>query len=188
MSRLYLFVLPCLLSACGGSNSGPQTFEALINDGDRIADASDSVTVTNPSTLPRSGGAQFNGVLAASADGFQIVAGDLTMDVDFSNDANPISGSVTNFVAQDGERISGSLVIDAPILDRNANTSTSYSFGADLTGELRDSVDSYDIDGFIVGDFLGTNYAYVEGAVSGIVTVGSTGDIVEIDGAFIAER
>ena len=121
-----------------------------------------SIAFTDPTTLPTSGGATYDGLMS-----LENLVGEMTMTADFADDA--ISGSVTNFIIDDDTAVLGTLDIGSGAIDRTADTDTAYTFAADLTGELsiEEEDGAYDIVGTILGDFTGPDHEYVEGSVIG---------------------
>jgi hypothetical protein len=183
------------LSACssggsGGSSDDPPTFSELEAEGDVLAGQIEALDYTDPSSLPTSGSAQYNGVMGVyvgDEENGGIIAGDLRLDVAFSG-ADPITGRVTNLVDQDNTRYQGQLNISGSDLDRTIDPDLEYTYVAGLAGSVSDPADGavYNVNGDLFGDFFGSNYSHTGGDVEG--TVCSAGDCLDMYGLFGARR
>lgn len=180
-----LIAIAATLSACGGS--GVPTYSEMISDGNRIANEIRTIPYTDPTTLPRSGGANYNGYLGVTTSDRVSALGEMDMNVSFGP-TDRISGSVSNISSNNNVTYDGTLAIGNSTLDRGANTSISFTYSADLTGTIRgDDGTTVVVDAGLAGDFTGTNHGYVEGIVNGNVTIDGRGLSIT-EGAFVGER
>jgi hypothetical protein len=143
-----------------------------------------SKAYTDPTTLPTSGGATYDGLMS-----LEQIVGEMTMTTDFANDA--ISGSMTNFIDEDDSAISGTLTISSASdggIDRTVDTATAYTFTAELTGELSDEDGAYTIVSVILGDFTGPDQEYVEGSVIGFAIYTVSDEEIDFSGHFGGEQ
>jgi hypothetical protein len=142
-----------------------------------------SVAYTDPSTLPTAGGATYDGVMSLDT-----LIGVMTMTADFDDDS--IGGSVTDFIDDEDNEILGTLNIDSGAggINNSADTSSEYTFYADLTGDLSFEDDAVTVDGAILGDFTGSEYEFVEGSVIGTATDTNTDEISVFTGHFVGAQ
>jgi hypothetical protein len=140
-----------------------------------------SLAYTDPQTLPITGEATYDGIMSLDS-----LVGLMTMTADF-DDAS-IGGSVTNFIDEDDTEISGTLNINSGPggINSDADTSSEYTFYADLTGELSLEDETFAIKGEILGDFTGPEYEFVEGSVIGTATF--EGETENFDGHFMGTK
>lgn len=193
------FLMLGLLAGCGGgggSSDGddgfppaPSSFAALDARGLALEEDGEGLTYTDPSTLPTSGVARYDGTIGidgAFVEGSpEFMLGDLRIEARFADDA--IRGAATNFVTPGEQRVTGTLSIADGTIDRGADVDVDYTFEAGLRGTLTDAVGSdIDIDGAVRGDFFGPDQTYVSGEVIGDVT--DSGGTGAISGGFIARR
>ncbi len=128
------------------------------------------VAVTDPATLPLSGSARYDGVLrldSETAAGNVLLDGALQLDVAFASDS--LSGSAGNFVSQAEVPYDGILTIANGVIDRLADTSTSYTILADLSGALTGGGETLNYAITLNGDFLGLQAGAVIGVLQGQV-------------------
>lgn len=187
------------LAGCGGSGSsggGTPGYADLIGEGDALFDEALTMDITDADSLPTSGSAQYDGVMAVEvyaddddAGGLEssiFLAGDLAMNVDFGA-VDPISGSVTNIADSDEARYGGSLSLGASTLNRVADPEDDWQFEADLAGTITDPEGlAWDIDTDMRGDFVGEQAGYAAGEVEGSAC-GSL-DCSYVYGGFIAAK
>jgi len=179
-----------ILLACGGSSTESSNFTAIeeidvIDEmGAELANSAATLSVRDPSTLPRLGTAGFSGVLGFSLANGEAYDGLLELTADFSTDR--LSGSVTDIVNLDNETVGGTLTISNGRINRTVDVSEFYVFAAPLRGLLTDKESRIGVDGFIVGQFLGNTQQFVTGEVRGDVFFdGATVSI--IDSGFVAD-
>ena len=187
-----------LLAGCGGGGSSdgddgfppaPSSFDNLADRASVLLTDSADLSFTDPGSLPTSGVARYDGVMAldgAFIEGeAQTMVGDVRIEARFAN--NSVGGAATNFVTETDQRLTGTLAVTNGSIDRGADPATDATFVADLRGDLTEpSGGLIEIDAGLGGAFLGSDYSYVFGGVGGVVTDGAgTGDLT---GAFIARR
>ncbi|SMX24682.1 hypothetical protein [Boseongicola aestuarii] len=182
-----LFIASILLAGCGG---GTTAYEAFDNQGQSISDRANLLYLeegyTDPSTLPASTTATFEGVIAiATLDESLEVLGDLELIADF-NGPGGVAGSATNFVDETSNPYTGTLTISNGAIDRTADINTEFTYSARIDGPLTGASDTYVFDGFLDGDFIGNEYDYAFGFAEGTVT--SDLETSEFTGIFAAER
>jgi len=178
------------LSACGGGSTGggassAASFQDLFDQADAIADATNTLQYTDPTTLPTGGSATYTGVIVVDAADLDRAAGTLALTANFAN--NQITGSVSNVVTEAEDSLVGTLSITNGSIDRAADVESDFTFDADLTGTLTDDTFTYEVGATMAGDFVHTDYGTVEGPVDGTVTVSGQVSVIT-EGAFIAER
>ena len=172
------------LTACGGSG-GSQTFASLLAQGDAIADEINTIEFTDPSTLPASGSATYDGFIGIQASNLGEALGEMTLRANFAT--NAITGDVSNVVTADDEPLIGTLAISNGAIDRSADIAVEYTYGADIDGQLTGEEGVFVVEGDLLGDFTDTDYQYVEGIVEGTVTLDQTTFPI-ISGGFVGER
>lgn len=156
-----------LIVGCGGKGSGADQASRADQAVD-LADAVQGENKSDPARLPVTGRAIYAGfgTLDLAIRGTtQSYIGDLNLSVEFSDTAEPISGTLHHF---DG--LTGALDISNGNLDRGANTDVDYTFGADVDGMLTHNGGDYVIDASLSGDFRGRNQGGVTGVVFGDIT------------------
>jgi len=184
-------LLGFLLTACGGGGGDEQPSSLTYSDYQAqlstLQTTWSGVAATDPSTLPISGSATFNGVLSLSVQtsGADLdMAGALTLTSNFATDT--LTGNATNFITANDAAMSGSLAITGGVLDRAANTNIAHTFSAAIDGTLGGAGDSYLIQGTLLGDFLGTGNLGTSGVVNGFAT--SSFGVGYMFGDFLAQQ
>ena len=185
-------VAACSDGGSGGSGGEDRpTFDDLADLGDAIDAESLALDYTQPTTLPGSGSATYEGMVAldtvivdGSLQDSPDLIGELTMTASFGS--NAIGGQATNFVSETDETFDGTLPITDGLISRNVDVEEEYTFGAIMDGELTDEGgDTYDFFTDLSGDFLGTDYGYVYGSAEGVACAATCSPI---EGQFIGER
>ncbi len=190
----YLAILVPFVSACGSASE--KTFaenfaehEALFNH----VDTNQSITPVAALT----GSAHFTGVMGMTIDVDGLIdadptapggdfraAGDLAIDVDFGI-AQSLSGTVSNFTADEGKNLSGSLTISSTGLTGN-------TFPATFDGLLMLDGSTLDVTGgtFTNGQFKGPAGEFIWGNHAASVDwAGPGGDPSGgLSGGFIGQR
>ncbi|MBL4811896.1 MAG: hypothetical protein JKX69_05940 [Rhodobacteraceae bacterium] len=198
-------VLSLALSGCGeitswfeGDDQEPVDEEAVVEsyeqfaaDGFAMAGGYGDTAYSDPSALPLTGSAEYNGYFGGtvSNDGTPIVeiAGEMVLDVDFSSNDQALDGQVTNIYDSAGNQYTGELTIAGGFIDRDANPNSQDTFGASLQGSLNtEATGDVFITGTIQGDFIGESQEAVAG--SGQAAVTTLGGIYELDAGFIAAQ
>ncbi len=172
------------LAACGGTNT-PLTFAEVSQNGEALADRLLTIPYTDPSSLPTSGGAVYDGYTGIVLDDSFSVGGELEMRVDFGS-ADEISGRVYNVVDEFETAYTGELALSNSIIDRGADLAVEYTFVVDMTGKLRADGSTSVVDAYLAGDFTGLDHQYVEGIAEGIVTTDGFVQTIT-DGGFVGE-
>ncbi|MFV2002499.1 MAG: hypothetical protein ACC619_05910, partial [Paracoccaceae bacterium] len=146
-----LLPLALLVAACsdGGDDGGttpPVDYASYQAQSAALHALWDSVTVSDPSTLPVSGGATYAGVIRLDA---QLGAGEVSMagalELQASFASNSIAGTAQNFVDEADNPLAGVLTISNGAIDRGADTAVEYTFSADLGGVLSGGGEVFDI-------------------------------------------
>ena len=172
------------LTACGGTST-PLSFAEIDKEGLALSREIFETTYTDPSTLPTTGHAVYDGYMAATIADQYTVAGDLEMRANFANGGS-FSGSVTNIVGEDESAYNGQLTLSNGAIDSGANPDTEWTYGMDMTGTLSGDQGSVVVNAGLLGDFSGTKHEYVDGAVVGSVEI--DGQVQQItDGGFVGE-
>ena len=193
--RLTLCLLPVVaLSACtteGTSTGSPlpqfDSYADYDSFGQSLANASASLGFTDPSTLPTSGSATYDGVLGlvfepgTTAESSAI--GTMQMNVLFGE--NDITGNVTDFIDDSNRAYQGTLTINNGDIDRGADVEFEFTYFADLGGQLTGPSGTMTIDAIMAGDLLGPG-TYTEGVLSGFST--DNQGTSPIEGGYIGER
>jgi hypothetical protein len=186
------FLTVAALSACGGSSTGPASFETSKQEfDDRAANAQALVDkYENASAsidMPTSGTAEYVGFAAfaetedfVEEDVFAIA--DVSMTANFSATGGSISGSITDFLnipENDGavEALGGSLAI------ANA-TFTGNTFATTVSGTLTDPEGQVTLTGTMGGQFVGSSGAAIEASLEML----DTEDNYTFYGGLIAEK
>lgn len=178
-----------LLSGCSDGGDSRASYDELGDEFDALLDRSDPLPITDPSTLPVSGSATYEGVVGLSTPGNDGIPadmlGEMTLVADFSSD--DLSGSAGDFVTDQNEELDGRLDISNGGFDRDADVDVFYTFGFDLDGTLTtEDGDDLDVDAEAVGDFLGEDNEQAIGLVDGIIVSPEGAAVTE--GGFIVER
>lgn len=192
-------ILQCLLfcvtvAGCGGGAAEkadlnrtrpPGDFGALETEAAQLHATWDTVSFTNPATLPMSGRAQYNGVVQMDVQqGARRTSmnGDMQLNVNFAN--QKISGRANNFVDQSDNAYSGTLSVSNSVMDRGADPTSGFTYLTDLKGRLTGNGQTLDIDAGLSGDFRGAQPGATTGIVQG--TVAGPGGAGFLYGDFIA--
>ena len=191
----------CLISLAGcqaGGAADRPTYDALFSEFNTIdsqIDRRNIAAMTDPSTLPTTGGASYTGVLGvnlpASAGDTSLI-GDMAMTANFGNSS--ISGGVDNFVDTGEQQYDGNLTITNGTIFRGADLNSQFTFVADLEGTLANQTGglfTFNMD--LLGDFYAgstsDNTAFVAGEMNGSVdTPGGQVDYTGTDTYFVAQR
>ncbi|NDV01123.1 hypothetical protein [Pseudoroseicyclus tamaricis] len=182
------------LAACssdsGGGDPPPPSYTAYEAQAVALMDDWRETPATDPGSLPYAGGGTYEGVLygdISSGDSYlTTLAGDLTLDVDFSTNTNAVTGEVTDIVDSAGYGLGGELAISGTFIDRTAETGQNESFGGTLTGTLTsEDLGDTSVAGTINGDFLGDDLGAVSGDVA--ATLSQSSGFYTLDGNFIAQ-
>ena len=147
----------------------------------------DIVAVTDPSTLPISGSADFAGVVRLDVEngtGEVSMDGALTLQADFAT--STIAGDASQFVDENEALYSGDLTLSNGVIDRGADTSVDYTFNGNLDGSLTGAGETYVITTDLSGDFVSSTYGAVKGAIGG--NAASSFGTGYVFGVFIGER
>ena len=172
------------LVACGGTTT-PLTFAEITTAGNELGDRIGTAQSTDPTTLPTSGSATYDGYIGATVENDYVVQGEMEMTANFAG-AGDLSGRVYNVVGDDGFEYGGELDLDNSTLDRTADTSEEYTFDMDMSGTLNGDGEDWVVDAFLVGDFAGLGHEYIGGAVGGTFTAGGIPQDI-IGGGFVGE-
>lgn len=176
------------LAGCGGG--GGAGSPAGLTPGD-IDNGLNGLPVSDPTLLPVSGRAEYNGYMRArlptGPDGARVEhLGDLRLDVNFAAAFDQIRGEASGFEARDAVPLDGTLAITKGNIYRDTDPSAAYSFDGDVDGTLRQGTTPYRIDASIEGEFLGTGQTAVSGLLFGDVTGPEGLDV--FDGSFAGTR
>jgi hypothetical protein len=179
-----------VMAGCSDSDSSDRSFDDLDSAGDALFNEALDAGLTDPSTLPTSGSATYDGymgmTLADEATNPTVLVGDLTMSVEFEGTPT-FEGTVDDFVDNRNEEYDGSLQITDGVVFRDVDVEEFYSAEFEVNGTLTNpDGEDMDFDGDGVGDFYGDDQEYMLGDHGGIVTV--DGDVIEYGGGFVAER
>ena len=182
-----------VMVACGGGEPGSTgttpapTFADYAALDAQLHAAWDAQGATDPSTLPGSGSATYQGVVNLDAQlgsSNLAMSGSLQLTADFG--ASTIAGSANSFKDQFERAFSGTLTLSNGAIDRAANPATEDSFTADLDGTLSGAGEVLSIGSDLLGDFLGGTAGAATGVVTGLV--GSSFGTGALFGDFIAEN
>ena len=192
--RSSLLIACCVTAACGGGGGGggaaPTQFDALFNEAEELASQFELAGFSDPSNIPTSGSAQFEGVvllqLSDTTDRiFDRAACRVNIDVTF--DGSTIVGSAQSFVDGNGIGIAGQLDISSGTIDRMGDPNVEATVGFEMSGQLTDNlIGEVDFALDFDGDFFGDQLDALGGSISGIATAGSTEQLV--GGALISEK
>jgi hypothetical protein len=159
---------------------------------DLLTTHADPVTYASPDDAPMSGTAQFSGYaygsMTNSADSVtDNIIGDLNIDVVFGNTSSSFTGSIENFVDEDGTAMSGTLTLTSGTFDRLGDPAADSTIGISVRGTLTDAASQdLTIGGRLEGDFLGSSTDAIGGEFLGTVTFEDTEQ--DLNGGFVAER
>jgi hypothetical protein len=168
------------------TNSGKMAAQAAL-----ITDYS-PITYTELSTIPVSGGAEYNGYLGGTLSNksdaiTDSIVGDMSLSITFASTSPSVTGTATNFRDADDAVMTGSLTFSSGNFDRNGDPDSDATLTLSANGTLRDAQNNDLVfGGQLEGDFLGSQYDAVGGEVLGRVTQGGVDQ--NFDGTFIAER
>jgi len=181
-----------LLMGCsdGGIDFVRPDFDDLLDESLALRDDFESLDPARPEDLPTTGVASYDGVLVMETDDDQTLAGEMSVNVDFGDARDPISGEVSDIVDEDAGRYDGTLDVSDSRLDREGTLLEGPVFSADLGGTLvdPDGVEQ-DVDADLNGSFAGSEndaISHVGGFTEGESCAGE--DCVGFDGAFVLER
>lgn len=143
-------------------------YDDLVDQYDEIRDASRDLPLTDPGTLPQSGGATYDGLMVLSTDGTaglpSDMAGDMTLRADFNDDS--LSGSVDNVITSNEDVLEGSLDISEGEINRGADVSTDYTYAFGMDGTLtEDDGTDLDVNATGAGDFRGSEHEVSTGTI-----------------------
>ena len=148
--------------------------------------------MTDPSTLPTSGSATYDGLVDMSAAGeaetfFETMTGEVSgLDVGFGDDT--VTGTATNFVTSDEERLAGEVTFGGGFVDRAVEPNGGgWTFGAsDTGGLLTDEGGSQHVvsNGVLRGDFVGADRGLAGGTVDFDMDSLANGDHIDLQGDF----
>jgi hypothetical protein len=157
-----------LISACssGDGRSSTESYSDLRTTYLSIDNEISADSVVDPSTLPTSGSANYDGTLFIETPANVDILGKLEMAFDFDNDS--FNGKATDFVDDDNDTYDGQLDITNGDINRAANTAVTVTFFGDVDGTITDPDDNfYTIDAQVVGNFYGDDEQYIAGGVRG---------------------
>lgn len=174
------------------------SFEEDVYD-DRIEESLDRVEriqdagFTDPSTLPVTGSAQYNGtaVIEVEDTDAYTLAGDLELNVGFAGDGS-VSGTIEDLTNEDDEEFGGAITMSGGTIDRNAagtaELDPTFILGLGGSIEAPDGTE-YQVDesSVALGDFYGADEEFVFGGLAGELCAG-TSDCVEFGGTFDGEQ
>ncbi|SDE01396.1 hypothetical protein [Limimaricola pyoseonensis] len=177
------------LAACSSSGGGV-SYDELVEDGEALAAFYEDAEIFPAGDLPTSGRATYNGYMGFEVEGDEgglDVGGKMEMTADFDPaSADPITGRVYDLASEEGS-IGGSLRIDNSTLDRNADPDEEWQFDADLTGTLSEDGDDFEVNAYIMGDFVGSEREGARGVVFGEIS-DEDGASMDMEGGFVVER
>lgn len=183
------------LAACGGSSGGSDPvlseIELLRIEAGRLSQEVSALELTAPDFTPPVGDYEYSGIatfgfLTESSQG-DGVGGDMSLSVDFvGSDA---SGQIDNFISRDGDAREGLLIVNNGQLIR---TPQGIAMTADVSGTLDILSGVKQLDGDLVGGFVGDDADYIRGSITTSFPLQLAGDggivDVSVDGAFIVEQ
>jgi hypothetical protein len=152
------------LAGCSGGSGGAPNL-AHIDQALALAAAQQAANVSVPSELPTSGAASYAGFVTLGlpiSDAITNVTGDIDLNVDFGNQLQPFSGTLSHFPG-----LAGQIAIVGGQIDRDANTGVDYTFISDLRGDLVAEGRTYTINGSLAGDFRGRYQDGMTGVIYG---------------------
>lgn len=182
-----------LVTGCSDGGSGSDanaspTYGELSDQAGALEDRTENLPLTDPSVLPTSGSASYDGVIGLVSDGAggapEDFAGELTLNVDFRRD--DLSGQATNFVTAGEERLDGTLAITGGDIARGTDPELEPTYAFDMGGTLSDTDgDDYRVDATGVGAFLGEDAEATFGFVGGEMI--SKNGTASLGGAYVAD-
>lgn len=182
-------------SPLGGGGQPRQSYTELVSDFSQIDakfDRGNIAAMSDPADLPTSGGALYTGVLGANipdgTGGETSLIGQMSLTANFQDSA--ISGNVQNFVDENEATYTGQLTITEGVIRRDTVLEDSYTFLADLDGNLNSaSAGAVSFDTVMLGDFYGNNEEFVGGNLRGDITTDTGTYAFDIDGTyFVGEK
>ncbi|WP_373356979.1 hypothetical protein [Pseudoroseicyclus sp. CXY001] len=187
--------LATTLGACSSGNgpkeSSGRSFERMMESADALQDDWRGTPAVAAGALPYAGSASYEGVLYGEVNQgnrhMADIAGDLSLGVDFSTNANPLTGRISH-VRDNGELgLRGDLDIAGSFINRSAGTGRDRTFGATFSGTLlSETLGDVVVAGTMNGDFHGDGLGMIEGGSE--ATLSHNGGFYTMDGTFIAER
>lgn len=136
--------------------------------------------VTDPTTLPASGSANYTGVIA-----IEEAVGDLVLVANFSD--NEIRGKADNFLLPDDSLLPSSLEIFNGQINRSADPDVDPVITADIEGTLGDECcEPAGVFGTMYGTFVGADHSAIFGYLEGDLRT-ADGDFI-LSGSFAAEQ
>lgn len=181
-----------VLAGCDGDVSfGDHAYDQRVEESAERVEILVDEGFTDPSTLPTSGSAQYNGTafIEVEEEDPYTLAGDLELNVGFADEGS-VSGTIEDLVDEEDDRYSGEIVLTGVTIDRDATGTTNLdpNFGLELGGNIEtpDGTD-YEVDesSIALGDFYGDDYVF--GGLAGELCT-KTDDCVEFGGTFDGER
>ncbi len=162
------------LAGCGSGSSGADavSYSDLDTRYFEIADqfSREVANITDPMTLRDTGSVGYVGVI-----GFQAqqpgeerleLLGNLRLTANFQDDE--ITGSATNFADENEAIYSGTMTISNGGINRAADVTTNYTFGADVDATLTTADRTISTDNMIIlGDFYGGAEQFISGRLDG---------------------
>lgn len=172
----------------GPSTQGGRTVSALLNDWA----SSTPLDYTSLSAIPATGSASYDGFLygvLSTTGGRQTesLIGRLSLDVGFAASDINITGTASDFTANETTPLSGTLTVAGGRLNRGGNPASDATLqGVGVTGTLTGGGDTRVFGLALEGDFLGAQADALGGDALGRVRVDGTDQ--NFDGGFIAEK
>lgn len=190
MKKLTALMLPAILglAACGGTTVPlPPTLDEIADKGLALLETTEQLgDFTDPSTLPTSSSATYDGVMAVALSDGSEVAGEMEMNVNFSGTPT-IDGRVYNIVDGNEVYYDGELDLGNSVVDRGANVAFEYTYGVEMTGTVTGDGSTVDVGAVMLGDFVGNNHQQTLGIVVGTVSVDNQ-DLNITEGVYVAGR
>ena len=182
---LYVLGATALLSGCFGSGGNGLAGVAPATGGNKAAlELLQTELSGQPrsTSVPSQGTFKYKGFVNMAPDGKVVpfgsgeVVGQADLDVSFAG-GGAMTGTVDNFDDEAGGTYTGQLVVSNGNLGAGAN---GPEISGDIAGTLvRDSGQSFDINGGLTGGFFGANQEVINGADT--VTITSTGQSIQND-------
>lgn len=188
MKNCFLLGTVFVLSACSiDSTSNAERYDGLRDDYFELLEDIDFDDITEPTTLPTTGSAEYEGVLFVEAPGNVDILGDIALNFDFAE--SEFEGQAEDFVDVQGNGYDGDLAIENGFINRSVNTATNFTYVGDIGGTITgpDDID-YNVDALILGEFFGSDAEHTGGLLSGVVeSAGGDFTLNGINSAFFAE-
>jgi len=152
-----------------------------------LLEFADPVVFTELSNVPSSMTATYDGYAYGTLAGnpstiTDTLTGSLSMSIGLASNTANISGTISNFVDDADNAVTGDLTITDGTFNRAGDPSDDPTLSINFAGTLTDAGQDLVVGGQLQGDFLDTNYNGVGGALLGQVNGHP------INGGFIAER